>query len=151
MQPSRRARGLSAGAAAAILGFAFGDLTSERAQADEFFATRDQNPLLRGFYLPLPSDSPRDADAVMSATLLVSNTLNVEMRGRESLLVDGESAALELTYENSWRYTRLRRHFGRGPTETELSWKRVLPSPTSQASPCRSRRCGWTARERARC
>jgi hypothetical protein len=26
-------------------------------RAEEFFAFRDQNPLLRGFYLPLPSDS----------------------------------------------------------------------------------------------
>ena len=108
MQPSGRARGVSVGALAAILDLACGNLTCGPARADEFFATRDENPLLRGFYLPLPSDSRRDADAVMSATLLVSNTLNVESRGRESLLVDGESTALDLGYENAlapdWRY-----------------------------------------------
>jgi hypothetical protein len=77
-------------------------------RAEEFFPTRDQNPLLRGFYLPLPSDARGDAGASLSATLLVSNTLNVEKRGDESLLVDGESVALDLGYENSltssWRY-----------------------------------------------
>ncbi len=90
-------------AAAAILAVACG-----RARAAEFFATRDQNPLLRGFYLPLPSDTRRDAEAVVSATLLVSNTLNVETHSRETLFVDGESIALDLAYENSlaanWRY-----------------------------------------------
>ncbi len=44
----------------------------------------------------------------MSAMLLVSNTLNVEARQHETLLVDGESAALDLAYENAlapdWRY-----------------------------------------------
>ncbi len=77
-------------------------------RAEEFFAIRDQNPLLRGFYLPLPSDSRLDAAAAVSATLLVSNTLNVERNPRESLFVDGESAAVDFTYENalsqSWRY-----------------------------------------------
>jgi hypothetical protein len=77
-------------------------------RAEEFFPIRDQNPLLRGFYLPLPSDSRSDARAALSATLLVSNTLNVESNSHESLLVDGESAVLDITYENSlsrnWRY-----------------------------------------------
>jgi hypothetical protein len=75
---------------------------------EEFFAVRDQNPLLRGFYLPLPSDSRQDDGAAVSATLLVSNTLNVERHARESLLVDGESSTLDLTYENAlsqeWHY-----------------------------------------------
>ncbi|MEP6548801.1 MAG: DUF3187 family protein [Gammaproteobacteria bacterium] len=91
--------------AAAILGVV---VVSGQARADEFFATRDQNPLLRGFYLPLPSAARRDAEAVVSATLLVSNTLNVETHAHETLLVDGESTAIDLTYENSlaadWRY-----------------------------------------------
>jgi Protein of unknown function (DUF3187) len=77
-------------------------------RAEEFFPTRDQNPLLRGFYLPLPSDARRDAGAAFSATLMVSNTLNVENDSHESLLVDGESAVLDLTYDNAlsqnWRY-----------------------------------------------
>jgi hypothetical protein len=77
-------------------------------RAEEFFATRDQNPLLRGFYLPLPSDTRQDAGAVLSATLFISNTLNVESQPHESLFVDGESTVLDLAYENSlgphWRY-----------------------------------------------
>ena len=81
---------------------------SGQVRAEEFFATRDQNPLLRGFYLPLPSDARQDSGAAVSATLLVSNTLNVERNSHERMFVDGESAALDLTYENalaqSWRY-----------------------------------------------
>jgi hypothetical protein len=77
-------------------------------RAEEFFAVRDQNPLLRGFYLPLPSDTRLGSGATVSATLLISNTLNVEHTPRESLFVDGESDVLDLTYENalarSWRY-----------------------------------------------
>jgi Protein of unknown function (DUF3187) len=79
-----------------------------QARADEFFPLRDENPLTRGFYLPLPSDSRAAAPATFSATLLVTNTLNVEQDPHETLLVDGESDALNLTYENSispsWRY-----------------------------------------------
>jgi hypothetical protein len=81
---------------------------SGQLRADEFFVTRDQNPLLRGFYLPLPSDTRVDAGASLSATWLVSNTLNVESNAHESLHVDGESDALDFTYENSlsqnWHY-----------------------------------------------
>jgi hypothetical protein len=77
-------------------------------RAEEFFPTRNQNPLMRGFYLPLPSDARSDSGASLSATLLISNTLNVENHAHESLSVDGESDALDLTYENAlarrWRY-----------------------------------------------
>jgi hypothetical protein len=90
-------------AASALLAIAPGLL-----RAEEFFLTRDQNPLLRGFYLPLPSDTRLDAGAAVSATLLVSNTLNVESNSHESLLVDGESDAYDFTYDNrlapGWRY-----------------------------------------------
>jgi hypothetical protein len=76
--------------------------------ADEFFLVRDENPLIRSFYLPLPSDSRLNAGEGLSATLLLTNTLNAQSSGQESLLVDGESEVLSLTYENalfqSWRY-----------------------------------------------
>lgn len=76
--------------------------------ADEFFPVRDENPLIRGFYLPLPSDSRLTDGQSLSATLSLTNTLNVEDRPGESVLVDGESDVLRLTYENtlwqSWRY-----------------------------------------------
>jgi hypothetical protein len=81
---------------------------SRVACADEFFPVRDENPLIRGFYLPLPSDSRLSDGQSLSATLSIMNTLNVENRPRESVFVDGESDALRLTYENSlfqsWRY-----------------------------------------------
>jgi hypothetical protein len=78
------------------------------AHAGEFFPTRDENPLLRGFYLPLASDSRADAGVTVAATFSIANTLNVENRGRESLLVDGESDTLRLSVEDGlgprWRY-----------------------------------------------
>jgi hypothetical protein len=78
------------------------------ARADEFFQVRDENPLLRGFYLPLPSDGRLSDGPDFSATVSISNTLNVESRPQESLLVDGESDTLRLSYEDalyrSWRF-----------------------------------------------
>ncbi len=76
--------------------------------ADEFFAVRDENPLIRGFYLPLPSDSRLTDGTGVSATLSISNTLNVENRGQESLLVDGENDVWVLSFDHAlaqtWRY-----------------------------------------------
>lgn len=97
-----RAAAPLAGAAALLL------ITPGTACADEFFLVRDENPLIRAFYLPLPSDSRTTYGQSLSATLSIMNTLNVENRPQESVLVDGESDALRLTYENSlfqsWRY-----------------------------------------------
>ncbi len=98
---ARRAAPFSSAAAALIV-------FSGPARADEFFQVRDENPLIRGFYLPLPSDA-RSSDGVdLAATLSISNTLEVENRGQESLLVDGESHTLRLTFEDalyrSWRF-----------------------------------------------
>lgn len=76
--------------------------------ADEFFPFRDENPLVRGFYLPLPSDSRLTDGQSLSATLSLTNTINVENRPQESVFIDGESDVIRLTYENtlwqSWRY-----------------------------------------------
>ena len=78
------------------------------AQADEFFSIRDENPLVRGYYLPLPSDTRAADGATFSATLAISNTTNVDQHGSEHDFIDGESDALRLTYENAlssaWRY-----------------------------------------------
>src|ERR1700680_4222581 len=92
----------SVAAGAALLAVRAGPL-----RAEEFFATRNQNPLLRGFYLPLPSDARQDAAAALSGNMLVTNTHNDESNSHESVLVHGESTALDLTYENAlsprWR------------------------------------------------
>jgi hypothetical protein len=77
-------------------------------RAEEFFPTRDENPLLRGFYRPLASDSRADAGAVLAATFSIMNTLESERRSTQQLLVDGESDTLRLSYEDSithdWHY-----------------------------------------------
>ena len=109
MRPPRRPGAGRRRTWAAVMAAVAGCLTaSGPLRAEEFFATRNQNPLLRGFYLPLPSDTRLDLGKTLSATLLVSNTINVEHDAREKLFVDGESDALDLTYENAlaqrWRY-----------------------------------------------
>jgi Protein of unknown function (DUF3187) len=77
-------------------------------RADEFFLVRDENPLIRSLYLPLPSDGRLSDGESFAATLSISNTLNVESRPQESLLIDGESDTLRLNYQNtlfgSWAY-----------------------------------------------
>jgi hypothetical protein len=91
-----------------LLTAAIGLLGVGAARADEFFLVRDENPLIRSFYLPLPGDGRPGDPASLSASFSITNTLNVENRAAESLLVDGESDALRLTYGNalspSWRY-----------------------------------------------
>jgi hypothetical protein len=81
---------------------------SRQVRADEFFLVRDENPLIRSFYLPLPSDGRLTDGQGLSATLSITNTLNVENRPQETLLVDGESDTLRLAYEDalsqSWRF-----------------------------------------------
>jgi hypothetical protein len=83
-------------------------LAAGPAPADEFFSVRDENPLVRGYYLPLPSDARQASGGSFSATLAISNTTNVDQDATEHDLIDGESAALRLTYENalssSWHY-----------------------------------------------
>jgi hypothetical protein len=78
------------------------------AQAQEFFQIKDENPLLRGIYLPMPSDMRRDAGAGLGVTLSAENTINVEQRASERLFVDGEAATLRLAYDarlaSNWRY-----------------------------------------------
>jgi hypothetical protein len=78
------------------------------AHAAEFFQIKDENPLLRGIYLPMPGDMRRDAAAGLAATLSAENTINVENRGSERLFVDGEALTLRLAYDarlgSDWRY-----------------------------------------------
>lgn len=92
----------------ALAAAAFLVLAGPASRADEFFPTRDENPLLRGFYLPLPSDARRDAAPTFTAAFTISNTVNAQRRAAESLLVDGESDTLRLTLDgvatSGWRY-----------------------------------------------
>ncbi len=70
------------------------------AAADEFFAVRDENPLVRGYYLPMPSDARADSPSNLSVTLSIMNTVNVDERGSEQYLIDGEAVSLRITYEH---------------------------------------------------
>ena len=107
--------------------------------ADEFFPFRDENPLVRGFYLPLPSDSRLTDGQSLSATLSLTNTVNVENRPQESVFVDGESDVIRLTYENtlwqSWRYrfTLPIIHDSGGFLDSAVaSWHRLFGLPQGQ-------------------
>jgi hypothetical protein len=105
--PAEGRRGLRP-VAIAVLSAAVYHAGPGAARADEFFLVRDENPLVRSFYLPLPSDSRLSDGQSIAATLSISNTLNVESRPPEALLVDGESDTLRLSYANtivdSWAY-----------------------------------------------
>jgi hypothetical protein len=69
---------------------------------------RDQNPLVRGVYLPLPSQVAGDvAGWQLSTGLQWSNTVNLDTSARESLVVDEESAELDLAIARNygaWRF-----------------------------------------------
>jgi hypothetical protein len=83
-------------------------LGCQTAAADEFFVTHVENMLTREFYVPSASDSRLAAAPSLSAALSISNTVNVERRGGESLFVDGESDSLRLALDQAggadWRY-----------------------------------------------
>ena len=76
--------------------------------AGEFLATKNENPLLRALYLPLPADMGSANGAALSMSLSVANTINAEPRETESLFVDGEATTLRLAFDAPlaprWRY-----------------------------------------------
>jgi hypothetical protein len=76
--------------------------------ADDPLAVRDQNPLVRGVYLPLPSQIAGDVAGWQFATgLQWTNTVNVDANARETLVVDGESVELDLAVARAtgaWRF-----------------------------------------------
>lgn len=92
---------MTLGAVRATLGALLLTLASH-ASAHEPLASRDQNPLIRGLYLPVPSDdAPADGSLIQRFVLTLSNTTTLETEGGESLHVDGES--LELRWLLAWR------------------------------------------------
>ncbi len=68
-------------------------------RAGEFLSVRDENPLLRGVYLPMPVQSAAGDGTALEGTLAVENTINAEARGAESLFVDGEALLLRLSLD----------------------------------------------------
>ena len=74
-------------------------LAAGPAGAGEFLDVRDENPLLRGLYLPMPVQARAADGASLDAALAIANTINVEARGGEHLFVDGEALVIRLGYE----------------------------------------------------
>lgn len=70
--------------------------------AGDSIAIRDQNPLIRGLYLPVPGLHPSEVGGVLQRFVLtLSNTTNIETASGELLYVDGES--LELRWLLAWQ------------------------------------------------
>ena len=70
--------------------------------AHELIPVRDQNPFIRGLYLPIAGDEPPATGAVSQRFVLtVSNTMNIERTAGESIWVDGES--LEFRWLLAWQ------------------------------------------------
>ena len=70
--------------------------------AGEPIAIRDQNPLIRGLYLPVPGVDPSEVGGVLQRFVLtLTNTTNIESASGELVYVDGES--LELRWLLAWQ------------------------------------------------
>jgi Protein of unknown function (DUF3187) len=95
-----------------VLAIASGLVLPGWAGAADFFSIRDENPLLRGLYMPLPATREHSAYS-WSATLALTNTINVESRAAEQLFVDGESVELRL--------------IGAGSVATDWQYRIVIP------------------------
>jgi hypothetical protein len=78
------------------------------AAADDPLRVRDQNPLIRGIYLPLPAPSAAEADGwQVMAGVQWSNTVNIDTAPDEQLIVDAETVELELGVTRTagaWRF-----------------------------------------------
>jgi Protein of unknown function (DUF3187) len=83
-------------------------LASASGRCADFLPTKNENPLLRGLYLPLPSAARAADPTALGVALSITNTVNVENRSQEHLFIDGESATLRLSIDAAlaaaWRY-----------------------------------------------
>ena len=74
----------------------------------DFLSVRDQNPLIRFAYLPLPMTAGTAGEELsLSAGIEWSNTVNVQANAREALTVDEETLELDLTLARAlgpWRF-----------------------------------------------
>jgi hypothetical protein len=102
-------------------------------------AVRDQNPLIRGLYLPLPAPAAGPGDGWGAAAgLQWSNTVNTGSTRREQLLVDEETAELDLTLLRSqgpWRLRATLPVITRGPGILDgfiADWHRFFGLPQGE-------------------
>lgn len=98
---------------------ASGALLFATAAIADSLAIRDQNPLARAAYLPLAAAAPgRGEGWQVDAGLLWSNTVNLGATPREQLLVDEETAELDLAIARDiggWRLRATLPLMHRGP------------------------------------
>lgn len=96
-----------------------GALLLATAARAESLAIRDQNPLTRAAYLPLAAAAPgRDDGWQVDAGLLWSNTVNLGATAREQLVVDEETAEVDLAVARDlggWRLRAMLPVMHRGP------------------------------------
>ncbi|MFO1465098.1 MAG: DUF3187 family protein [Steroidobacteraceae bacterium] len=64
-----------------------------------WLTAKDENPLLRGLYLPMPADARQDDAPRWQASLAAENTVDIESRDGERLHVDGEALLLRLSWD----------------------------------------------------
>ena len=85
-------------------------LSPPAALADpDFFSVRDQNPLIRSAYLPLPMTAGPAGDGFhLTAGIEWSNTVDIETNAHEALTVDEETLELDLTLARAIGPWRLR-------------------------------------------
>ena len=69
---------------------------SSQVAADGGFATRDLNPLLQPIYLPTLATFNPDNGWKIDHSFYITNTLQEESKGNESLLIDVENYRYEL-------------------------------------------------------
>lgn len=83
-------------------------VTAPAAAADDPLRVRDQNPLLRGIYLPLPAPTMAEGDGWQVTTgVHWSNTANIDVAPNEQLVVDAEAVELEFGVARAagaWRF-----------------------------------------------
>jgi hypothetical protein len=117
-----------------ILALGLGAAPAARAQ---LLPVRDQNPLVRGAYLPLPAAlaAPADGALAVAANLQWSNTVNLAATPAESMTVDEETLETDLTLAGglrgwTWRATLPVIHRGAGVLDGFIDgWHRFFGLP----------------------
>ncbi|MBS0376687.1 MAG: DUF3187 family protein [Proteobacteria bacterium] len=103
----------------------------------QLLPVRDQNPLVRGAYLPLPAalGAPADGTLALAANVQWSNTVNLAATPAESMTVDEETVETDLSLAGglrgwTWRATLPVIHRGAGVLDGFIDgWHRFFGLP----------------------
>jgi hypothetical protein len=113
---------------------------ASHAAAAQMLPVRDQNPLVRGAYLPLPAalEAPADGRFGFAAGVQWSNTVNIDSLATEQMLVDEETVEVDLTAGRDVGDWHLRAtlpviHRGGGVLDSFIEdWHRFFGMPQGQ-------------------